>query len=175
MSNAHLTTQSKRLAYLLRHSTLPNQQGWMEVKLLLSEHNFTENELTEIVNTDTKGRFEFSEDGALIRALYGHSNGVSIEYQKLTPPAILYHGTAKKYLSKILTEGLKPQSRNFVHLSENHDMARNVGERHGEPIILHIETAKILQNGGIFYKAQNGIWLTKFIAPEHITAETELK
>lgn len=175
MSNAHLTTQSKRLAYLLRHSTLPNQQGWMEVKLLLSEHNFTEIELTEIVDTDTKGRFEFSEDESRIRALYGHSNGASIEYPELTPPAILYHGTAKKYLSKILTEGLKPQSRNFVHLSENHDMARSVGERHGEPIILHIETAKILQNGGIFYKAQNGIWLTKFIAPEYITAETELK
>lgn len=175
MSNTHLTTQSKRLAYLLRHSTLPNQQGWMEVKLLLSEHNFTESELTEIVDTDTKGRFEFSEDGSLIRALYGHSNGVSIEYQELTPPATLYHGTAKKYLNTILTEGLKPQSRNFVHLSENHDMARSVGERHGEPIILHIETAKILQNGGIFYKAQNGIWLTKFIAPEYITAETELK
>lgn len=175
MNDTHLTTQSKRLAYLLRHSTLPNQQGWMEVKLLLSEHNFTESELTEIVDTDTKGRFEFSEDGSLIRALYGHSNGVSIEYQELTPPATLYHGTAKKYLNTILTEGLKPQSRNFVHLSENHDMARSVGERHGEPIILHIETAKILQNGGIFYKAQNGIWLTKFIAPEYITAETELK
>lgn len=175
MNDTHLTTQSKRLAYLLRHSTLPNQQGWMEVKLLISEHNFTESELTEIVDTDTKGRFEFSEDGSLIRALYGHSNGVSIEYQELTPPATLYHGTAKKYLNTILTEGLKPQSRNFVHLSENHDMARSVGERHGEPIILHIETAKILQNGGIFYKAQNGIWLTKFIAPEYITAETELK
>lgn len=175
MKDSHLTTQSKRLAYLLRHSTLPNQQGWMEVKLLLSEHNFTESELTEIVDTDTKGRFEFSEDGSLIRALYGHSNGVSIEYQELTPPATLYHGTAKKYLNTILSEGLKPQSRNFVHLSENHDVARSVGQRHGEPIILHIETAKILQNGGIFYKAQNGIWLTKFIAPEYITAETELK
>ena len=175
MKDSHLTTQSKRLAYLLRHSTLPNQQGWMEVKLLLSVHNFTESELTEIVNTDTKGRFEFSEDRSLIRALYGHSNGASIEYQELTPPAILYHGTAKKYLSNILTEGLKPQSRNFVHLSEDHDMARSVGERHGEPIILQIETTRILQNGGIFYKAQNGIWLTKFIAPEYITAEMELK
>ena len=175
MKDSHLTTQSKRLAYLLRHSTQPNQHGWMEVKLLLSEHNFTESDLTEIVDTDTKGRFEFSEDGSLIRALYGHSNGVSIEYQELTPPATLYHGTAKKYLNTILSEGLKPQSRNFVHLSENHDVARSVGQRHGEPIILHIETAKILQNGGIFYKAQNGIWLTKFIAPEYITAETELK
>lgn len=175
MSNVHLTTQSKRLAYLLRHSTLPNQQGWMEVKLLLSVHNFTENELTEIVGTDTKGRFEFSEDGSLIRALYGHSNGVNIEYQRLTPPAILYHGTATKYLSRILTEGIKPQSRIFVHLSEDHDVARNVGERHGEPIILQIETARILQNGGIFYKAQKGLWLTKFIAPEYITVETALK
>lgn len=76
---------------------------------------------------------------------------------------MLYHGTAKKNPNAILQEGLKSMSRLYVHLSETIEDAIKVGKRHGEPIVLTIDTQKIINDGGYFYRVPNGIWLTKDI------------
>lgn len=151
---------SKRLAYLLRHSNLPNRNGWVRVSVLLNEMSITLQILRVIVEEDTKGRFEFSENESSVRALYGHSIDVDLGLEPTTPPMILYHGTAEKYLENIMKDGLKPQKRNYVHLSETIDMAMQVGARHGKPIVLAIDTEAMISVGNKFYKAQNGVWLT---------------
>ena len=151
---------SKCLAYLLRHSDLPDRNGWVRVGVLLDEMSITLPILQDIVAEDTKGRFEFSEDESSVRALYGHSIDVDLELEPTTPPMILYHGTAEKYLENIMKDGLKPRKRNYVHLSETIDMAIQVGTRHGKPIVLSIDTEAMISAGYKFYKAQNGVWLT---------------
>lgn len=160
--------KSKRLAYLLRHSDLPDRNGWIRVGVLLNEMSITLPILQGIVAEDTKGRFEFSEDESLVRALYGHSIDVDLELESATPPMILYHGTAEKYLADIMKDGIKPRKRNFVHLSETIDMAMQVGARHGKPIVLAIDTAAMISVDHKFYKAQNGIWLTGDILPKFL-------
>ena len=94
----HLTYHSKRLSYLLRHSKLPNHKGWIKVGVVQNELGVLLLDIQKIVYEDTKGRFEFSEDKSSVRALYGHSIDVNLGLEPTTPPPVLYHGTAEKYI-----------------------------------------------------------------------------
>ena len=166
----HLTYHSKRLAYLLRHSKLPNHKGWIKVDVVQNELGVLLLDIQKNVYEDTKGRFEFSEDKSSVRALYGHSIDVNLGLEPTTPPPVLYHGTAEKYIDSIMKEGLRPRKRNFVHLSETMDMAKQVGTRHGSPVVLSIDIEAMIRVGYKFYKAQNGIWLTGDIPPIFLKA-----
>lgn len=165
----HLTYHSKRLAYLLRHSKLPNHKGWIKVDVVQNELGVSLLDIQKIVHDDTKGRFEFSEDTLSVRALYGHSIDVNLGLELAIPPPVLYHGTAEKYIDSIMKEGLRPRKRNFVHLSETIDMAKQVGTRHGSPVVLSIDTEAMISAGCKFYKAQNGIWQSNVIDKKYIT------
>ena len=165
--NNHIK-ESKRLAYLLRHSNLPDYNGWIKVSVVLGNLGLSLQDLQQIVESDNKGRFEFSEDKSSVRALYGHSIDVNLGLEPTIPPPILYHGTAEKYVDSIMKEGLRPRKRNFVHLSEIIDMAKQVGTRHGSPVVLSIDIAAMIRAGYKFYKAQNGIWLTGDILPKFL-------
>lgn len=154
---------SKKLSYLLRHDKdyafLPG--GWRMISDLIENHSFTEEEIILYVSSDSKGRYELNEDKYMVRALYGHSVDVEFDSTPSTPPTVLYHGTAEKYLESIKKEGLKPRSRNYVHLSESMDMAMQVGARHGSPVVLSIDTAAMTKADYKFYRAQNGVWLVQ--------------
>lgn len=160
---------SRKLSYLLRHSDLPDNQGWLALETLILDYGYTEQSLKQIVANDEKHRYEFSEDSLKVRALYGHSNHVRIQWEVATPPKILYHGTAKKNLNAILQEGLKSMSRHYVHLSETTEEAIKVGKRHGETVVLAIDTQKVIEDGGCFYRVPNGIWQIECIKPEYIS------
>lgn len=131
------------------------------IRDLTENHSFTEEEILLYVSSDSKGRYEMNEDKSMVRALYGHSVDVEFDLTPSTPPTVLYHGTAEKYLESIKKEGLKPRSRNYVHLSESMDMAMQVGARHGSPVVLSIDTAAMTKADYKFYRAQNGVWLVQ--------------
>ena len=160
--------KSKRLAYLLRHSDLPDYNGWAKISEVLGNLGVSLQDLQQIVESDNKGRFQFSEDKSSVRALYGHSIDVNLGLEPTIPPPVLYHGTAEKYIDSIMKEGLRPRKRNFVHLSETIDMAKHVGTRHGNPVVLSIDIEAMIRAGYKFYKAQNGIWLTGDILPNFL-------
>lgn len=164
----NLIKESKRLAYLLRHSNLPDCNGWVEASVVIGDLGVSLQDLQQIVASDSKGRFEFSEDKSLVRALYGHSINVDLGLEPTIPPLVLYHGTAEKYIDSIMKEGLRPRKRNFVHLSETIDMAKQIGTRHGAPFVLYIDVEAMIRAGYKFYKAQNGIWLTEDISPKFL-------
>lgn len=108
--------ESRKLAYLLRHSCLPDHNGWVSTSVLVQECGFTTQKLEHIVFEDDKGRFELSEDNSYVRALYGHSIDVDLWLIPSLPPAIIYHGTTDRYIESIMKEGLKARKRNYVHL-----------------------------------------------------------
>lgn len=166
------------LSLVLRHKpeaagiTL-DEHGWAEVSELLDGINATGRKidmemLEEIVRTDEKGRYSLK---TLIRANQGHSAPVDVELKETVPPEVLYHGTATKSLEAIRKEGIKPMNRLYVHLSKDLETATKVGARHGECVILKLNTKKMVEDGVKFYLSENGVWLTKYVDVKYIEGE----
>ena len=174
-SPAHLIQRGKKLSYLLRHdkSYAFDEHGWREVNDLVVNHSFTMVELREIVATNNKQRYEFSEDMTRIRARQGHSIQVDVELAEATPPDILYHGTAKSFVESIMSQGIQKGKRLYVHLSTTIDTATKVGERHGEPAVLVIDAKRMHEDGIKFFLSRNGVCLTKFVDAKYVIGVAE--
>lgn len=166
----NLIRKSKHLAFLLRHDTEYkfDEHGWREVKDLVRNHGYTKAELEEIVATNDKQRYEFNDLHTKVRARQGHSINVDVELQETVPPDVLYHGTATRFLSSIYKEGIKSETRQYVHLSPTVEIATKVGSRHGTPYVLTIDSKKMYEDGIKFYLSRNGVWLTKFVDAKYI-------
>ena len=162
--------KGKELAFLLRHDKEYkfDEHGWREVDDLLRNHGYTPEILDEIVETNNKKRFEYSEDRKYIRARQGHSVEVNVELKEMTPPDTLYHGTATHFLDSIMKSGINSGTRLHVHLSADADTAINVGKRHGKPIVLVIDAKTMHNDGNKFYLSNNGVLLTKFVDTKYI-------
>ena len=168
-----LVKHSKFLSLVLRHQpeeigVALEQGGWINVDILLNalkEHGkeISFELLSEIVRDNERKRFEFSHDGAKIRASQGHSLSIDLGYEPKIPPEFLFHGTATRFLTEILKEGLTKRQRHHVHLSSDYETAINVGRRHGKPVILKIHSGTMHQKGHVFFLSTNGVWLTDFV------------
>ena len=169
---------SKRLSYVLRHrpdsiGLRLDQQGYVEVELLLSAlarhgDELTIEQLNELVLTNDKKRFSFDPTGSRIRANQGHSINIDLNYDQKSPPPILYHGTASRFVPSIRQRGLLKGQRHHVHLTESRDTAMSVGSRYGEPVILIVRADQMVANGSRFFLSENQVWLTECVPPNHI-------
>lgn len=170
--NEKLVKKGKHLAFLLRHDKEAledgriDSQGWRKLSEL-KNLGYTTDEIETIVREDNKGRYEFSNDGRSIRARQGHSINVDVGLKEATPPDTLFHGTAMRFIESIYKEGLKPQSRLYVHLSKDRETAYNVGIRHGSPYIFEIDTKQMVEDGKKFFLSNNGVWLTDYVNPKY--------
>ncbi|MDR3295059.1 MAG: RNA 2'-phosphotransferase [Clostridiales Family XIII bacterium] len=176
---------SKFLSLLLRHSPETihlrmDENGWVDIKELIDNANTYKGMglnlavIKEVVETNDKQRFSISGDGGKIRANQGHSVPVDVELACETPPAVLYHGTATRFLDSIMKDGLKPASRQYVHLSMTEAVALSVGKRHGRPVILRIDTKAMHEEGYKFYLSENKVWLTGDVPARFIKTEDRL-
>ncbi len=172
---------SKLLSLVLRHKPETigielDKNGWADVSELLSKigRNISMDLLEEIVATSDKKRFAFNDAKTKIRANQGHSINVDVELKVVTPPKILYHGTADRFLESIMAKGLEKGNRLHVHLSENYDTATKVGIRHGKPLILKIDAEKMNNDGYKFYLSANNVWLTDFVPVKYISCEFDV-
>lgn len=167
---------SKFLSYILRHNPDKyelklDKNGYAELENIIDIlkkrfKSFLKDDLFFLVDNDPKGRFEII--GNKIRARYGHSVEVYPKSESIIPPEILYHGTSKESLGKILNEGLKPMARQFVHLSLNEKDAHAVGLRHTKnPFIIRIMAKKAASDGIKFFKEAK-LFLAKSIPKEYI-------
>ena len=164
---------SKFLSRVLRHKPETiglslDQAGWVSVSELLTacqQHSFpiSLEELQVVVANNDKKRFSFSEDGSLLRANQGHSITIELGYQPVEPPPLLYHGTAERFLPSIKAKGLVKGKRHHVHLSPDILTATKVGARHGQPVVLTVNSGEMYRAGYVFYQSTNGVWLTDHV------------
>lgn len=168
--NKNLISRGKRLAFLLRHDKNYqfDEHGWREISDLITSHGYTMDELKEIVETNNKQRYEFSEDMTRIRARQGHSVLVDVELEEKLPPDVLYHGTGEQSLASILEQGINKGNRLYVHLSETSETAVNVGKRHGNPVVLVIDAKRMAADGHKFFLSRNGVWLTDYVDVKYL-------
>ncbi|MGM9517011.1 RNA 2'-phosphotransferase [Roseateles sp. DB2] len=180
MSNNNLIETSKFLSYVLRHEPQAiglelDHEGWGSLDVLIAGAVAQGRPLTpalveQVVASSDKKRFELSVDGQRIRAVQGHSTlSVAREFVAQTPPAVLFHGTATRFLDAIRQEGLKPGQRHHVHLSADEQTARAVGQRYGAPVVLRVDAAGMHASGTAFYQAENGVWLTSAVPAQFIS------
>ncbi|HYH50230.1 MAG TPA: RNA 2'-phosphotransferase [Acidimicrobiia bacterium] len=173
---------SKFLALVLRHD--PGRigleldgGGWADVDALLAaarriDITISRAELEAVVRDNPKQRFALDQRGNRIRANQGHSVDVDLGLTAVDPPAVLFHGTTRRVLPAILAEGLRPMSRQHVHLSADAETARVVGSRHGPPVVLTIAAATMAAAGHPFWRSDNGVWLTPNV-PREFLSETD--
>lgn len=171
---------SKYLSLVLRHKPEMiglniDNNGWVNVDELINKSTleFNLDELKEIVETNDKQRFLFSDDFSKIKATQGHSIKIELELTPIEPPEILYHGTVEKFIDSINKDGLLKMNRNHVHLSDNKYTAINVAKRRGQPIILIIKSKEMFNDGYKFFCSENNVWLTDNVPSKYITINNE--
>ena len=154
----------KFITYVLRHNpeeigiTL-DKNGYADTRELTCGvakryEGFDMECLERIVRENNKQRYAFNSDKTKIRASQGHSlKNIDLGLSPVLPPKMLFHGTADRFLSSILKEGLKPMSRQHVHLSADYDTAVKVGSRHGRAVVLVVDSEKM---HSIFRKTRYG-------------------
>ncbi|PIQ43703.1 MAG: RNA 2'-phosphotransferase [Gammaproteobacteria bacterium CG12_big_fil_rev_8_21_14_0_65_46_12] len=177
-SNSELKKASKFLSYVLRHCpddiglTL-DRNGWAFISELIDKAKpqivLTPALIKQVVETSDKQRFKISDDGQQIRANQGHSIKVDLELIPREPPAVLFHGTATRFLDSIKQEGLKPGQRHHVHLSADATTAKAVGQRYGKPVILKINSGSMSKQGYEFFLSDNNVWLTEHVPEQFIS------
>lgn len=159
-----LKEKSKYLSYLLRHNPQEvncdiDKYGWVDVDTLCKNSEFTRDLLDLIVSNDT--RYEFNSDFSKIRAFHGHSVEGVVPHEECVPPVKIYHGTSKKNLESIQSDGfIRKMSRNFVHSSYDLDKAKMVGSRHGKPVVLVIDAIRAYGDGVKFYESGDNVVLS---------------
>ena len=167
---------SKALSYYLRHAPqelgmtlLPG--GWVEQDQLLEalhKKNIQASpaDLERVARNSDKQRFAL--EGTRMRANQGHSVPVDLALQPQVPPEVLYHGTPRASLPSILELGLLKGQRHHVHLSPDPKTALQVGKRRGEAVILCIQATAMHSQGHVFYRSDNGVWLTESVPPQFL-------
>lgn len=188
MSNQtkRLDRVSKYLSLLLRHqpelgNLYLDSQGYTCVEDVLKALDIDKETLDLIVETDNKKRYSYKvmNDTLYIRANQGHSvKTVNIDFKEFIPESFLYHGTAKKFINDIMKVGLKPQSRNMVHLSLDIETATSVGLRHSGStredklknlVILKVDAVKMYSDGYIFKISENGVVQIENVPPKYLS------
>ncbi len=178
MNDRRRITVSKYISKHLRHApqaiglTL-GDGGWVPIDALLeaaAKHRFlfTREELEQVVRYCDKQRFAIDPTGQLVRANQGHSVEVELQLEPISPPDVLYHGTAIHLREPLLAAGLLKMRRHHVHLSADVPTAVAVGQRHGRPIVFAVDTMSMSRDGYVFFRAANGVWLTDHVPPRYL-------
>jgi putative RNA 2'-phosphotransferase len=167
---------SRRLSYLLRHN--PEQfdveldpQGFADLQTVAEKLGIRAEDIQTVVEESTKRRFEIV--GNRVRALYGHSVGVDLRLEPVTPPEILYHGTSWRLVREVMEKGLKPMGRLFVHLSGTEEEARQVGRRREpNPAVIRVQARRAYEDGLAFYRPGD-VYLVPEVPPEYLSLPEE--
>ncbi|MEE4210148.1 MAG: RNA 2'-phosphotransferase [Parvularcula sp.] len=177
-----MSRDSKLLCRLLSHSPEDaglevDVQGWCKIDELLralknAGRPMTRARLLEIVEHDEKQRFTICPAGRRISTAQGHSLDIDLGLSPIEPPEILYRGTASQALDAIFKEGLKPGRRRHVHLSLDQETASMVGRRHGRTVVLHVRAGQMHAMAHVFWRADNGVWLTDRVPPDFLAFST---
>lgn len=166
---------SKTLSHALRHEPWLyelelDDEGWAPLGAVLQVLREQREEWRELSRIDVERMIEGASkrrheiDGERIRALYGHSVLRKLRRDRATPPAILFHSTCPDAADAITHDGLKPMSRQYVHLSVDRATALEVGRRKSRmPVLFEIEARAAHDSGVAFYTGNEKVWLADFV------------
>jgi len=164
---------SRLMAFHLRHDAAIERSpdGYVSVQKLAEVIRrkiawVKPHHIREVAIFDTKGRYEL--DGERIRARYGHSIEVRLDYPEADAD-VLYYAVAPEVVAQVVAEGLKPTARKMVHLSASVGQALEAGRSRTEnPVVLVVDAKLAKQRGIKILKASDRVFLAPEIPPECI-------
>lgn len=148
-----------------------DEGGWADVDNLLEaikkRYPWVEPvHIEALISSDLKGRYEY--DGICIRARYGHSIDVELDYPESTLFR-LYYGASEEEADRILEIGLRPIDQSYVHLSTSRDNAVFAASfRIDHPIILEVLADEARAKGIRILHVNEKIALARAIPPEFL-------
>jgi putative RNA 2'-phosphotransferase len=149
-----------------------NQHGWVDLEVLVDAMRTrykwsNRDKLFSIIESDEKGRYEIK--GNKIRARYGHSVDVDLDYEENTLPEV-YYGASREEVDILLEKGIRPVKQRYVHLSTSVDKAREVAKIHTEDPVLLVVNAQEAQDDGVaILSATENIVLADEIPPRYLS------
>lgn len=164
---------SKSLLYLLRHGAVKekldiDENGYIQVSKLLNHNRLkcnhtTLDDIKAVVETNNKKRFDlkFENDQYYICATQGHSINISdnnLTKLQLDEIPDIFHGTYQSKLQSIKLMGLSKMNRNHIHLTNDLNYIRPSAN-----LLIYIDVKKCVQDGMVFYKSKNNVYLTEGI------------
>jgi putative RNA 2'-phosphotransferase len=180
MSADKLIALSKFTSFVLRHKPqnfglFPDQFGFVGMEDLLNVlknryGRLQSSDIERVVQDCPKKRFEIK--GEKIRARYGHSIDVVIDTKPSPPPDNLYHGTSPAMKDSIMTKGIQPMRRKYVHLSKTREEALQVGKRKSKNPIVFVVKAKEAHQRGVKFYDMGVVVLTEMVSAEFIQPPT---
>lgn len=177
MSEADRIRLSRSISYHLRHddSLALEEGGWVGVGVLVIHMNAsgtrtTESAIFAVAQAATEERFQVS--GSRIRAFYGHSLAVEMNYVPATCDVPLYHATPSAGLDKLIYggQGLTPQRRQWVHLTTDPVRALRAGRRHGHSVLLRVDPGELktlVNAAGVTWLAKEVPLASMHVVPLH--------
>ena len=163
------------LSLLLRHRSTRfpvklNAEGYANLKdvmhILKRLPNFrwaTRSDVKAVLDLPGTQRFEMMEGqgrDVLIRAFDGQSS-THPQVEPVTPPSMLYYGTAPDNLDAIRQTGLVAPDHQYVRLAADLATARSIALRTtADPVILHIDADAAHEAGIQFYSKAPRIYLS---------------
>ncbi|MBN9517279.1 RNA 2'-phosphotransferase [bacterium] len=169
----------RTLAFALRHQPLwfgvaLDDEGFADLDQLIVGIRFSHydwatldrEQVVDAIRHTDPGRFEV-RDG-LVRARYGHSVPLGSPGERRTPPDVLLHGTSAAAVTTVLTTGLRPMGRAFVHLTSNPDYAAQVATAKGGGGVIRVRSREAAGAGVEFFRANPHVWLARDVPPVFI-------
>ncbi len=171
----------RTLAYALRHN--PTQfnlaldaEGWASIDQLVNELRFVRYDWAFLdwarIERTINGSDRFEVHAGKIRAAYGHT----IELEKppaiAEPPEFLFHGTAAESIPEIMTNGLNPMGRRFVHLSSDINWVLDFLLSKPQWALLRILARQAFRGGVCFRQANRHVWLADPMSAPFVRIES---
>lgn len=143
-----------------------DDEGWTSLDALCRALGVSPADVEDVVAHGSKQRYELA--GGRVRARYGHSLPGHVALPAADPPDELFHGTSSRTVDAILRDGLRPGARQYVHLSPSVATAREVGARHGRPVVLAVDARAAVADGVVFRRGNDDTWLTDELDPRYL-------
>lgn len=157
---------SRAMAHYLRHDEAAplTPDGWVDAAVVADAlrgrgHPVTPERVLMVAGALGERRFEIN--GESVRASYGHSRKVKIHLPSTVRPSVpLYHATSTSNLRSILEarDGIRPMTRQFVHLSTDIEVALRAAARRHEATVVAEVNPELLPD--LRATADPSTWLT---------------
>ena len=102
-----------------------------------------------------------------------HRTPVITPSESVPVPEMLYYGTSEDRIWDIRQNGITKGDRMYIYLASDRVLARQLGQKEGEPVVLTVSASRLASDGLPLEKATDSIWIADFIPIEYLSIDVQ--